>query len=135
MKLTGKIVVVTGGGSGIGRALCRRFALEGAKAVVVADVNGATASQVAGEIGGTAVTCDVSREADVIRVVKDTIARHGGVDLFCSNAGIAVNGDEHTGDGEWERCWQVNVMAHVYAARAVVPHMLERGGGYLLQTV
>jgi NAD(P)-dependent dehydrogenase (short-subunit alcohol dehydrogenase family) len=135
MQVTGKVVVVTGGGNGIGRALCRRFATEGAKAIVVADMNTATAKQVADEIGGTPVTCDVSREADVVSLVTQTIAQHGGVDLFCSNAGIAVNGDEHTADAEWARCWDVNVMAHVYAARAVIPHMLERGGGYLLQTV
>jgi NAD(P)-dependent dehydrogenase (short-subunit alcohol dehydrogenase family) len=135
MRLTDKVVVVTGGGNGIGRALCRRFALEGAKAVVVADVNGVTAAQVADEIGGTAITCDVAREADVVALVAQTIARHQSIDLFCSNAGIAVNGDEHTPDAEWARCWDVNVMAHVHAARAVVPHMLERGSGYLLQTV
>jgi NAD(P)-dependent dehydrogenase (short-subunit alcohol dehydrogenase family) len=135
MKLSGKVAVVTGGGNGIGRALCRRFAAEGAKAIVVADVNGAAARQVADEIGGTALDADVSREADVAALVTQTIARHGGIDLFCSNAGIAVNGDEHAPDAEWARCWDVNVMAHVYAARAVIPHMLERGGGYLLQTV
>ena len=135
MKLTGKIIIVTGGGNGIGRALCRRFAAEGATAIVVADMNTATAQQVAGEIGGTAITADVSREADVVALVQQTIAQHGAIDLFCSNAGIAVNGDEHTPDAEWARCWDVNVMAHVYAARAVIPHMLERGGGYLLQTV
>ncbi|MCU1382288.1 MAG: Short-chain dehydrogenase [Acidobacteria bacterium] len=135
MHLKAKVVVVTGGGAGIGRALCRRFAAEGAKAIVVADVHAASAAQVADEVGGTAVPCDVSREADVIGLVQETIARHGAIDLFCSNAGIAVNGDEHTPDAEWARCWDVNVMAHVYAARAVVPHMLERGSGYLLQTV
>jgi NAD(P)-dependent dehydrogenase (short-subunit alcohol dehydrogenase family) len=135
MLLSGRVVVVTGGGNGIGRALCRRFATEGAKAIVVADINEATAAQAAGEIGGTAVACDVSREPDIVALVARTIATHGGIDLFCSNAGIAVNGDEHTPDAEWARCWDVNVMAHVYAARAVVPHMLERGGGYLLQTV
>ena len=135
MRVADKVVVVTGGGNGIGRALCRRFAAEGAKAVVVADLNAETAAQVAGDIGGTAIACDVSREADVASLVAQTIARHGGIDLFCSNAGIAVNGDEQTADAEWARCWDVNVMAHVYAARAVVPHMLERGGGYLLQTV
>ncbi len=135
MQLSGKIVVVTGGGNGIGRALCRRFATEGAKAVVVADLNAAAARQVAEETGGTAVTADVSREVDVVRLVAQTIAEHGAIDLFCSNAGIAVTGDEQTLDAEWARCWDVNVMAHVYAARAVVPHMLERGGGDLLQTV
>jgi NAD(P)-dependent dehydrogenase (short-subunit alcohol dehydrogenase family) len=135
MKVSGKVVVVTGGGNGIGRALCRRFAAERAKAIVVADLNATTAKEVADEIGGTAVTCDVSRQADVVSLVAQTIAQHRGIDLFCSNAGIAVNGDEHTIDAEWARCWEVNVMAHVYAARAVIPHMLERGGGYLLHTV
>ena len=135
MKVSGKVVVVTGGGNGIGRALCRRFAAERAKAIVVADLNATTAKEVADEIGGTAVTCDVSRQADVVSLVAQTIAQHRGIDLFCSNAGIAVNGDEHTIDAEWARCWDVNVMAHVYAARAVIPHMLERGGGYLLHTV
>jgi NAD(P)-dependent dehydrogenase (short-subunit alcohol dehydrogenase family) len=135
MQLTEKVIVVTGGGNGIGRALCRRFAAERAKAIVVADVNGDAARSVAAEIGGTAVDVDVSREADVARLVAQTIARHGAIDLFCSNAGIAVNGDEHTPDAEWARCWEVNLMAHVYAARAVVPGMLERGEGYLLQTV
>jgi NAD(P)-dependent dehydrogenase (short-subunit alcohol dehydrogenase family) len=115
--------------------MCRRFAAAGGKAVVDADVDAATAKQVAGEIGGTAIACDVSRESDVASLVAQTIAQHGGIDLFCSNAGIAVSGDEHTPDAEWARCWDVNVMAHVYAARAVIPHMLERGGGYLLQTV
>lgn len=135
MHLNGKVAVVTGGGNGIGRALCRRFAAEGAKAIVVADIDEATAAAVASEIGGTAVAYDVSREADIVALVARTIAQHGGIDLFCSNAGIAVNGDEHTPDAEWARCWDVNVMAHVYAARVVVPHMLARGGGYLLQTV
>jgi NAD(P)-dependent dehydrogenase (short-subunit alcohol dehydrogenase family) len=135
MHLSDKVIVVTGGGNGIGRALCRRFAAERAKAVVVADVNGDAARSVAAEIGGTAIDADVSREADVARLVEETIARHGAIDLFCSNAGIAVNGDETTPDAEWARCWDVNVMAHVYAARAVLPGMLARGAGYLLQTV
>ena len=135
MHLTDKTIIVTVGGNGIGRALCRRFAAERARAIVVADINGDAARRVAGEIGGTAVVADVSREADVARLVEQTVARHGAIDLFCSNAGIAVNGDEHTPDAEWARCWDVNVMAHVYAARAVVPGMLARGNGYLLQTV
>lgn len=135
MLVAGKVVVVTGGGNGIGRALCRRFKADGAKAVVVADLNAVAAAKVADEIGGTAVEVDVSREPDVARLVQHAIAQHGGIDLFCSNAGIAINGDEHTPDAEWTRCWNVHVMAHVFAARAVVPHMLSRGGGYLLQTV
>jgi NAD(P)-dependent dehydrogenase (short-subunit alcohol dehydrogenase family) len=129
------VVVVTGGGNGIGRALCRRFASEHAKAIVVADLDVDAAHAVASDIGGTAIACDVSRETDIVASVKQTIERHGHIDLFCSNAGIAVNGDEQTPDAEWARCWSVNVMAHVYAARAVIPHMLERGSGYLLQTV
>jgi NAD(P)-dependent dehydrogenase (short-subunit alcohol dehydrogenase family) len=133
--LKNKIIVVTGGGNGIGRALCRRSAAEGAKAIVVADVDAAAAERVAAEIEGTAVACDVSREEDVARLVAQTLDQHGAIDLFCSNAGIAVDGDEQTPAAEWDRCWGVNVMGHVYAARAVVPAMLARGSGYLLQTV
>ena len=135
MILADKIIVVTGGGNGIGRALCRRFAAERAKAVVVADVNGAAAGDVAREIGATARRADVAREADVVDLVARVVKQYGRIDLFCSNAGIAVDGDEQTPTSEWERCWDVNVMAHVYAARAVLPGMLARGEGYLLQTV
>jgi len=133
--LANRVVVVTGGGTGIGRALCRRCATEGAKAVVVADMNGAAAEAVAREIGGSARRADVASEADVVNLVVRVQKQFGRIDLFCSNAGIAVDGDEHTPDAEWERCWDVNVMAHVYAARAVLPGMLARGDGYLLQTV
>ncbi len=142
MKLAGSVAVVTGGASGIGRALCRRFAAEGAS-VVVADLDGAGAVSVAAEIGGRAVATDVSVEADVVHLVDETLAAHGRVDLFCSNAGIlwgarpddpeAAVGVEAT-DEAWERLWQVNLMAHVYGARAVLPSMLERGEGYLLAT-
>src|SRR4051812_5619943 len=135
MKVADKVVVVTGGANGIGRALCRRFATEGARAIVVADLDATGAAQVAAEVGGTAMAADVSREADLVRIVDQTAAAYGGIDLFCSNAGIAITGDERSPDDEWARCWGVNVMAHVYAARAVIPPMLERGGGYLLQTV
>ena len=135
MQLADKIVVVTGGGNGIGRALCRRFAVERAKTVVVADVDAEAARRVANEIGGVAIAADVAREADVARLVAQVTARHAPLDLFCSNAGIAVDGDEHTPAADWQRCWDVNVMAHVYAARAVLPGMLTRGEGYLLQTV
>src|SRR5476649_1774038 len=96
MKLADKIVVVTGGGKGIGRALCERFAAEGAKAIVVADVDGDAARQVAGQVGGQAIETDVSREADVARLVAQVLEQHGAIDLFCSNAGIAVDGDENT---------------------------------------
>jgi NAD(P)-dependent dehydrogenase (short-subunit alcohol dehydrogenase family) len=135
VNLKDKVVVVTGGGNGIGRALCRRFAVECAKTIVVVDLDEAAARRVAAEIAGVPVAADVSREADVQRVVADVIDQHGPIDLFCSNAGIAVDGDESTPSAEWQRCWDVNVMAHVFAARAVLPGMLARGEGYLLQTV
>jgi NAD(P)-dependent dehydrogenase (short-subunit alcohol dehydrogenase family) len=135
MQLADTVIIVTGGGNGIGRALCRRFAAAKARAIVVADVDLAAAQRVAGEIGGTAIDTDVSRERDVQRLVAQTLEHHGAIDLFCSNAGIAKNGDEHAPDEEWNRCWDVHVMAHVYAARAVLPGMLARGSGYLLQTV
>ena len=135
MQLKDAIVIVTGGGNGIGRALCRRFAAEGARAVVVADIDEAAAAAVAAEIGGSAIRVDVSREEEVQRLFARALEQHGAVDLVCSNAGIAVDGGEETPTSEWQRCWDVNVMAHVFAARAVLPSMLERGCGYLLQTV
>jgi NAD(P)-dependent dehydrogenase (short-subunit alcohol dehydrogenase family) len=130
VRLAGKIVVVTGAAQGIGAALCERFAREGAKAVVAADINAA----------GDVVRCDVSREDDIARLIDDTEARFGPIDLFCSNAGIAVldpdwdNPASAANDG-WARSWAVNVMAHVYAARHLVPRMSARGGGYFLHTV
>ena len=134
MKLDGKVVVVTGGASGIGRAMCRRFAAEGPRGVVVADVDAAGAEAVAREIGGLAVATDVRREADVVALVERTTAAYGPIDLFCSNAGIAIEGGVEAPDSAWQRIWEINLMAHVYAARAVLPGMLARGEGYLLQT-
>jgi NAD(P)-dependent dehydrogenase (short-subunit alcohol dehydrogenase family) len=131
MNVAGKVVVVTGGAEGIGRALCRRFAADGAALVVVADINGDGAELVAAEIGGRAIACDVSREADIVRLVEAS----GAIDLFCSNAGIIIEGAAETPDDEWRAIWGVNVMAHIYAARSVLPGMLARGGGYFLQTV
>ena len=127
--------MVTGGANGIGRALCRRFAAEGAKAVVVADLQASMAEQVAKEFGGIVVQTDVAQETDVVRLVERVTQKYGVIDLFCSNAGVGVSGGVNAPDGDWERSWQVNVMAHVYAARAVLPGMLARGEGYLLQTV
>jgi NAD(P)-dependent dehydrogenase (short-subunit alcohol dehydrogenase family) len=135
MKLQDKVVVVTGGGNGIGRALCRRFAAEGAKAVAVADVEGNAARDVAIEIGGHDFCVDVSNESQVQMLVDETLKRYGRIDLFCSNAGIATEGDQWVPDRAWQRIWEINVMAHVYAARAVLPGMLARQQGYLLQTV
>jgi NAD(P)-dependent dehydrogenase (short-subunit alcohol dehydrogenase family) len=134
MDVKDKVVVVTGGGDGIGRALCRRFAAERARAVVVADRDAPGARRVAEEIGGLAVTADVGVEADIQGLVAETLTAFGAIDLFCSNAGIVVEGGPEIPDGDWQRIWQVNVMAHIYAARAVLPGMLERGSGYLLQT-
>ena len=141
MRVEGKVVVVTGGAAGIGEAMCRRFVGEGARAVVVADLDAAGAERVAAEIGGTPVTCDVGREADLLRLVDEAERRHGPIDLFCSNAGVAPGFDplaDNAGgapDEAWDRGWRVNVMAHVWAARALVPRMRARGGGYLLQTI
>ena len=134
MELTGKVAVVTGGGSGIGAALCRRFAAEGAKGVVVADLNADAALAVAEEIGGLAATVDVAVEADIVALVERAEEAYGPVDLFCSNAGIGGGGGIEQTDEAWDRIWQVNLMAHLYAARAVVPGMVARGEGYLLNT-
>ena len=134
MKLKDKVVVVTGGANGIGRALCRRFTAEGARGVVVADVEREAADVVASEIGGLAVETDVRREADLARAVTRAIEAYGPIDLFCSNAGIGIHGGVDASDEDWQRIWEINVRAHVYAARAVLPAMLARGRGYLLQT-
>lgn len=135
MELADKIAVVTGGASGIGRALCRRFKAEGAQTVVVVDMNAEGAQAVATEIGGLAITADVSQESHVINVIDRTEREIGPIDLFCSNAGIARTGGVETTDKAWQKSWEVNVMAHIYAARTLVPRMIERGGGYLLNTV
>ena len=134
MELQDKIVVVTGGASGIGQALCRRFADEGAKTVVVVDRNAAGATEVAADMGGVAMTADMARERDVRHVVERIERGHGPIDLFCSNAGIAVAGGAETADADWQRSWAVNVMSHVYAARALLPRMIARGHGYFLNT-
>ena len=135
MEIAGCVAVVTGGARGIGRALSLRLAEEGARAIVVADVDAGGARAVAAEIGGMGVGCDVADEAAVRALVERVEEDLGGVDLWCSNAGIAVRGGPEASDADWERIWRVNVMAHVYIARAVIPGMLERGGGHLLGTV
>jgi NAD(P)-dependent dehydrogenase (short-subunit alcohol dehydrogenase family) len=135
MELKNKIAVVTGAASGIGRELAHRFTAEGAARVVVADLNADGVAEVANEIGAVAMPCNVGVEAEVNALVEKTEKNVGPIDLFCSNAGIAVSGALETPISEWERCWQVNTMSHIYAARAVVPAMIERGGGYILNTV
>ena len=134
MEISGKVVVVTGAAHGIGEALCRRFAAEGAAGIVVADLD-PRAKAFASELPSAhAVAADVSREPDVQRIVAEALDHYGRIDLFCSNAGIFTAGGEAVDDTAWDRIWRVNVMAHIYAARAVVPRMLAAGGGYLLQT-
>jgi len=135
MRLDGKCVVVTGAAGGIGAALARRFASEGARGVVVADVQEDALERVARDIAdGLAVRCDVTKESDIRALVEQAEARFGPIDLFCSNAGIVVPGGADASDEIWHRSIDVNVMAHVYAARIMVPRMVERGEGYLLQT-
>jgi NAD(P)-dependent dehydrogenase (short-subunit alcohol dehydrogenase family) len=135
MEVADRVVVVSGAARGIGRALARRFATERAAAVVVADVNPDGAAAVAREIGGMAVTCDVSREAEVADLVGQVQKAHGRIDIFCSNAGIAVAGGPEAATSDWQRIWDVNVMSHVFMARHVLPAMLERKEGYLVGTV
>jgi NAD(P)-dependent dehydrogenase (short-subunit alcohol dehydrogenase family) len=134
MELKGKVVVVTGGGSGIGAALCRRFAQEGARAVVVVDIHAANAEKVAAEVQGLGVACNVAEQAEVQALVDRVTQTYGQIDLFCSNAGIITRRDSDAAPADWQRHWDVNLMAHVHAANAVLPQMLARGEGYLLQT-
>lgn len=135
MLIQGKVVVVTGGANGIGRALCRAFAAAGARAVVVADLDEQGAKKVAGEINGTPAAVNMGKEPEVQRLVEQTSKQFGQIDIFCSNAGVGVQGGPDAPDADWQRSWDVNVMAHIYAARAVLPQMLARSEGYLVQTV
>ncbi|HYM54007.1 MAG TPA: SDR family oxidoreductase [Solirubrobacteraceae bacterium] len=135
MELSGRHVVVTGGAGGIGRALVRRFAAEGARAVVVADRELEPARSMAAEVGGLAVELDAGREDSVRALIAEATAAHGPIDIFFSNAGVpgAMGGPEAPDDA-WDEAWRVNVMAHVWAARALLPEMAERGEGYLINT-
>src|SRR6185437_3868483 len=123
MQLKDKIVVVTGAASGIGRALARRFAAEGAKAVVCVDRNEAGAKETAAGIGkqATAVHVDVSKEDEIAGLIEMVERDVGPIDLFCSNAGIGVGGGAEAPNADWQRIWDINVMAHVWAARHLVP--------------
>jgi NAD(P)-dependent dehydrogenase (short-subunit alcohol dehydrogenase family) len=135
MDIRGKVAIVTGGGSGIGAGAAKRFIEEGARAVVVADVNLQNAQRVAAEIGAVALACDVSREAEIQRLVAETKQRFGQVDIYFSNAGILGQpGGLELDDALWQKMWEVHGMAHVWAARAVVPDMVARGEGYFLIT-
>jgi NAD(P)-dependent dehydrogenase (short-subunit alcohol dehydrogenase family) len=141
MQVRDKIVVVTGGANGIGRALCEAFHRAGAAKVVVADIDSAAARDVAASIAGAAFKCDVGKEKDIIHVIEETERLFGPIALFCSNAGIGGGFDplsENAGgdsDEPWSRSWAVHVMAHVYAARHLIPRMKVRGAGYFLNTI
>lgn len=134
MHVQNKVVVVTGGASGIGAALCREFASHGAQRVVVADIDEAGARIVADEIGGVPMAVDVAREDDIQRLVNETMRQIGPIDLFCSNAGVGCEGGLDATNDQWQRLWEINLMSHVYATRAVLPSMLQRKQGYLLHT-
>ncbi len=137
MKLKDKIVIVTGAASGIGKALCERFHKEGAAGIAAVDLNEDGAMTVAASVGGIGLGADVSNEADIIRVVEETEKRYGRIDVFASNAGIGVYDPSHAASAsnkDWERIWGINVMAHIYASRAVLPKMIAQGSGYLLNT-
>jgi NAD(P)-dependent dehydrogenase (short-subunit alcohol dehydrogenase family) len=137
MDVKDKTIIVTGGGNGIGKALCFRFAAEGAR-VAVADLNGETAQQTAEQIGGLAARCDVANESEIRHLVDRTTRHFGPIDLFCSNAGILAGEPGHAASASnetWQANWDIHVMAHVYAARAVLPGMIDRGEGYFLQMI
>src|SRR5712671_3348600 len=128
MQVTGKVVVVTGGANGIGRALCEALHRAGAAKVVVVDLDLTGAEAVAASIDGAAFECDVGREKDIRHVIEETERQFGPIALFCSNAG-------GTSDEPWARSWAIHVMAHVYAARHLIPRMKARGEGYFLNTI
>jgi NAD(P)-dependent dehydrogenase (short-subunit alcohol dehydrogenase family) len=133
MKLDGKVAVITGAASGIGRGLAERFAQEGAR-LLLADVDEAGVREVAEELEAHAVAADLSREAGVLQAVETARSRLGPIDLMFSNAGIGIAGGVEVPDDDWDRIWRINVMSHIWAARAVLPAMLERGEGYLCST-
>ncbi|MBB97146.1 MAG: short-chain dehydrogenase [Rhodobacteraceae bacterium] len=134
MELNDKIIVITGAAGGIGRAMALRFAKEGARHIVCADLDGAGAEETARMVDGTAFEVNVAREVEISGMIEKVEAAVGPIDVFCSNAGILVPGGAEVADSDWQRIWEVNVMAHVWAARHVVPRMIARGGGYLLNT-
>ncbi|MDQ0140900.1 SDR family oxidoreductase [Cupriavidus necator] len=142
MEVRNKTVVVTGAATGIGRALALAFAQAGARGVAVADLNAAGAAAVAAEVQAAAPGCqvfaqpvDVADAAAVQALADLATQRFGQVDIFCSNAGIILRKGLEASAGDWQRIWEINVMAHIHAARAVLPQMLERGDGYFVNTV
>lgn len=134
MELNDRVVIVTGAGSGIGEALARAAHAAGARHVVVADLHGAEAERVAADIGGTAVAIDVRDEAAIQAMVESTLDARGPIDLFVSNAGFVTSAGLEDSNEAIQTMWEVHCMAHVYAARAVLPSMIARGEGYILST-
>jgi NAD(P)-dependent dehydrogenase (short-subunit alcohol dehydrogenase family) len=134
MRLENKVIVVTGGASGIGEAMARRFAEESPSGIVLADLNIEAAEAVANDIGALAIQCDVSDPDANRALIQQTEDRFGPIDLFCANAGYGATGDEQTDPEEWDRMWQVNLMSHVHAARELIPGWVARGEGYFLST-
>ncbi len=134
MNIEGKIVVITGGASGIGKAVGKLMVNRGADEVFLADLNENLLNETAEEIGAIPIVCDVSNEESVKTLVHEVVLKTGIIDVFMSNAGIYVEGDENTLNQEWMKNWSIHVMAHVYAARAVLPGMIKRGSGYLINT-
>ena len=134
MDLEGKVVVITGGGAGIGAAIARAMANANARHVVVTDINFDNAQAIANEVNGSAKMVDVANEEQIIELVQTVEEQHGPIDLFCSNAGFVTNAGLEDTNERIEQMWEVHVMAHIYAARAVLPQMIANGGGYLLNT-
>jgi NAD(P)-dependent dehydrogenase (short-subunit alcohol dehydrogenase family) len=134
MDVTDKIIVITGAAGGIGKAMAERFKSAGAGHLVIADVDLDGASAVADALGGTAVQVNVANETDIKHLIDSTESAIGPIDLFCSNAGIATAESLDAPNEQWQLIWDVNVMSHLFAARHVVPRMIKRGGGYLLNT-
>lgn len=137
MELNDKVAVITGGSGGIGQAMARAFLAQGARAVVIADLNAETVQKSAAEIGCDGIACDVTNEAEVKNLVDFAIDKYGQIDLYCSNAGASGTRSGVLADAPnevWEQQWNLNVMAHIYASRALLPSMIERGDGYFLIT-
>src|ERR1700746_3745905 len=141
MQVTGKVVVVTGGANGIGKALCEAFPGAGAAKIVVGDLDGNNSRAVAAKVNGAAFQSDVAKEKDILHVIDETERQFGPIALFCSNAGIGGGFDPLSvnagGDSDepFSRSWAIHVMAHVYAARHLIPRYKARGGGYFLNTI
>jgi NAD(P)-dependent dehydrogenase (short-subunit alcohol dehydrogenase family) len=136
VELRDRSIVITGAGSGIGRALAHRFAVEQPRAQILADINAEGVEEVAREVGGIAVQCDVGIRDDVVTLIDRAREHAGPIDLFFSNAGVSGPGGGPVGLGneEWDASWRVNVMSHIWAAEALLPDMLARGEGYLYKT-